>query len=466
MKNTTITKSMPPGWSNEFELSDMVLNPSGYRGGLASIGAMGGILFNLNNETNHLRAYNECPPLKSIVSKRAKAFNVGRIDVINKNTGKPSPNSQEASAYRSILKKPNPLQTGKQFFAQHNIYLDIFGYCPIFIIRPYGVNDAITAIWNIPPWLFDIEFTGSWLQQNEVSGIFSGYKLMWQTGGVVLPTANIKLIFDDGFGTDMDINLCIPDSRLRSLEYPISNIIANLKALNSLTTRRGPTGILSNASHDSVGHIPMPEGEKKIVQQDFTRYGIIGQEFQVIISEANLQWQQMGFSTKDLMLFEGNEEAINMICDAFGWFPELMARTKGATFDNKEKAEKMMYTGTIIPESESRLEQFSNAIIGVTNNLCYQASFIHAPALQAERLDTASARKENDTALEKEFKNNVITLNMWLEALELPLRTDGNGDMYYYELIKLGWEFGNTGLNGGDSNPTTPPNVDEPGQAA
>lgn len=445
--------SMPPGWSNEFELSDAVLSPSGYRGGIG-IGMLNGRLFNLDNEINHLRAYNECPPLKSIVSKRAKAFNVGKIDVINTNTGKPA-TGPEAAAYRKILKRPNPLQTQKQFFSQHNTYLDIFGYCPIFIVRPFGVNDAVSAIWNIPPWLFNIQFTGSWLQQNHVDGIFSGYTMNWSTGIVTLLKENLKLIFDDGFGTDMDINLCIPDSRLRSQEYPISNIVAALKGTNSLIVNKGPTGILTNGAKDTVGNIPLPDGEKSAIQKDFKRYGIVGQEFQVIITEANLSYQAIG-STMDQMKFpETIQGSVNMLCDAYGYYPELLARSQDTTFANKEKAEKMLYTGTIIPEDESRKEQLTDALIGNNSNLIIVSSFVHAPALQAERLETAQATKEMATAQEKLFKNNVITLNMWLEAQELPARTDGNGDKYYNELIDMGWQFGNTTVAGGDTQPTT-----------
>lgn len=446
--------SMPPGWSNEIALSDAVLNPSSYRGGI--IGAVSA-LFSLNTELNHLRAYNECPPLKSIVSKRAKAFNVAHIDVINTNTDKPAKGPQ-ADAFRQILKRPNPLQTQKQFFAQHNTYLDIFGYCPVFIIRPFGMPSEVTAIWNIPPWLFNVQFTGQWLQQNTVEGIFKGYTMQWSTGNVFLPTENLKLIFDDGFGTDMDINLCIPDSRLRSLEYPVSNIIAALKGTNTLIVNKGPSGILSNQAKDSVGHIPLPEGEKQAIQQDFRRYGIVGQEFQVIITEANLSFQQIGSPMKDLMLPETIQDSVNMLCDAYGYYPELLARSKDTTFANKEKAEKMLYTGTTIPESESRLEQLSNALIGQDSNMRYLGSFAHVPALQAEAKELAEARKANDIALEKEFKNNVITLNMWLYVLEMPLRTDGFGEKYYYELFALGWQFGDTSTQAGDVQPTADAN--------
>lgn len=440
---------MPPGYSNEIALSDAVLNPSSYRGGL--IGSIS-TLFSLNTEINHLRAYNECPPLKSIVSKRAKCFNVAHVDVINTNTDKPATGPQ-AAAFRAILKRPNPLQTQKQFLAQQNTYIDIFGYCPVFIIRPYGLPAEVSAIWNIPPWLFNVQFTGAWLQQNTVEGIFKGYTMQWSTGNVFLPSENLKLIFDDGFGTDMDINLCIPDSRLRSLEFPVANIIAALKGTNTLIVNKGPTGILSNQAKDSVGHIPMPDGEKVAVQRDFRRYGIVGQEYQVIITEANLSYQQIGSPMAELQLPETIQNSVNMLCDAYGYYPELLARSKDTTFANKEKAEKMLYTGTIIPESESRLEQLSNAIIGIGLNMQYAGSFAHVPALQAEAKDMADARKSNDIALEKEFKNNQITCNMWLAALKLPERTDGNGDKYYYELFEMGWQFGDTSTQAGDVQP-------------
>lgn len=431
---------MPPGWSNEIALSDAVLNPSSYRGG-GILGAVNTII-GLNTELNHLWAYQNCPPLKSIVSKRSKAFNVAKIDVVNTNTDKPATGPQ-AAAFRGILLRPNPLQTQKQFFAQQNTYIDIFGYCPVLIIRPFGMPAEVTAIWNIPPWLFNIQYTGQWLWQTSVDGIFKGYTMQWSTGNVFLPTENLKLLFDDGFGTDMDINLTIPDSRLRSLEYPVSNIIASLKGTNTLIVNKGPNGILSNQSKDSVGSIPLPKGEKESVQQDFRRYGIVGQEYQVIITEANLQYQEIGSPMKDMMFDEVIQGSVDMLCDAYGYYPELLSRTKGATFDNKEKAEKMLYTGTIIPECESRLEQFSNAIIGQGSNMVYFGSFAHAPALQAERLETARARKEMATALEKEFKNNVITLNQWMERQDDQPRNDGMGDKYYYELIEAGWAFGN-----------------------
>ena len=439
-------------WNNALQI-DTPVNSSDYRGFGGFSGS--GLGYLLNTEVNHLNAYNHCPPLKSIIGKRAKAFNVAIIDVFNKNNSKPA-QGPAGNPYRQILRKPNAVQTGKQFLAQHNTYLDLFGYCPLFIVRPYGVPDVISAVWNIPPWIFNVEYTGGFLNASDTTGIFKGFSMNWNGGIIQLSSDNLKLIFDDGFGTDNDINLTIPDSRLRSQEYPVTNIVAALMARNALITKRGATGILSNSTSDVAGHIPLLEPEKQAIQNDFSRYGITGQEWQVIISDANLKWQQMGFPTRDLMLFEEIEDDVNSLCDAYGYYPELLARSKGVTFDNKEKAEKMFYSGTIIPESQSRLEQLSNAIMGADNSIEFRGSFSHVSALQEENLQTAQARKELDTALEKEFKNNVLTKNQWLVELGLPA-IDG-GDQYYSDYIAAGQEFGNTGSSA-DTASTTPPNV-------
>lgn len=127
----------------------------------------------------------------------------------------------------------------------------------------------ISALWNIPPWLFDIDYTGKLWQQNNINDIYSMYYIQWGADRSALKKEDVSFIFDDGIGTECDTNLTIPDSRLVSLEYPVSNIIAAYKARNTLITKRGAIGILSNESEDDSGSVPMRTGEKEILQNDF-----------------------------------------------------------------------------------------------------------------------------------------------------------------------------------------------------
>lgn len=389
----------------------------------------------LKCETDFLKAYNFCPPLKAIVGKRAKAFNTGVIQVLNKTSLKKG-SGAEANSIRKVIANPNPLQNEAQFFAQHDIYIDIFGYCPILVMRPIGMPDEISAIWNIPPWLFDIEYTRRWLYQTKQQEVYSKFVFTWNGERTEIDPKALFLILDDGIGTDMDSNLTIPDSRLIGLDYPVSNIVAAYKSRNTLITKRGAIGILTNEAKDVSTNnvIPMDQGDKEALQSEFKNYGIVGQPYQIIITDANLKWQQMGFATKDLLLFEEIQEAIERLSDGFGWPVELIARGKDVTYDNKRQARKDLYHNTIIPESNSRMEQFTRAVVLPESNLTVVRDFSGVQVLQEERKETAQTRLVIDQACEKEWEKGLITLNDWRVALGMEPLQDERFNKYKHEL--------------------------------
>lgn len=406
----------------------------------ATIGMADGC-FPLRCEKDFLAAYNACSPLKAIIMKRSKSFNSGYRQVINTNTKK-EVKSGRAAQLRKLVRKPNVLQNEAQFFAQQNAYVDIFGYCPVIKIRPSGMPDEISQLWNIPPWLFDIEYTKKWLNQNRITGIYQSYKIYWEGQQIDIPARDLFFIFDDGIGTDCDTNLTIPDSRLIGLEYDIANLVASLKSRNTLIVKRGAMGILSNESVDGdSGSVPMRPQEREDIQEQFKKYGLVGQAYQVIITDANLKWQQMGFATKDLMLFEEKDSGIKSLCDTYGVPKVLMSLTADPTFDNQNQARKDFFENTIIPEISSRMEMFSNGVLenneegsdeeGKVINLAIISDFSKLRVLQEDKVQAATARKTLDEALEKEYKSGLITKNMWLERLGEEPVDDPEFDEYF-----------------------------------
>ncbi len=352
---------MSDAWRNEIaikDLADYFIENGRTSSTLFGINGQS-YFFNLACEKDYLMAYNLCAPLKAIVAKRAKAFNSGKFGIVNHNTGKPATGRTELKA---LLDRPNILQSGGQFFTQQNIYVDIFGYCPVLKMTPAGMPDTPSAIWNIPPWLFDLNYTTKWLNQFALDGIFQDFFIFWNGERIKLDMKNVGFVFDDGIGTEIDSNLHLPDSRLIGLEYVVSNIVAAYKSRNTLITKRGAIGILSNENEDESGNVAMRPGEKDILQKDFAKYGLVGQPFQIIVSDAKLKWQQMGFPTSELMLFEEIQDGIDRLCDAYGHPPELIARSKDTTFDNKKQARKDFIENTIEPESKSRLGQFTRIV--------------------------------------------------------------------------------------------------------
>jgi hypothetical protein len=259
--------------------------------------------------------------------------------------------------------------------------------------------------------------------------------MYWEGERTPIPTKDMFFVFDDGIGTEYDTNLTIPDSRLLSNDYVVANIVAAYKSRNTLITKRGAIGILSNESVDGdSGTVAMKPGEKEDLQKDFAKYGLVGQAYQVIVTDANLKWQQMGFATKDLMLFEEIQDDIDRLCDIYGLPAPLMARSKDTTFDNQNQARKDFLENTIIPESDSRMEMFTNGIMEGDESLVVKRDYSKLAVLQEDKAKAATARKALDDALQIEYKAGLITKNDWREKLgdeRLSLEVDPTGDQFF-----------------------------------
>lgn len=400
------------------------------------------IYFSLDTEDDYRKIYNTCPPVKAIIGKRASMFLNGKIEIINKNTQN-TQRGPNARLLRDKLKRPNVLQTWRSFFVQFHTYIDLFGYCPVLKVNPAGMNDEISSLWCLPPWLFDVEFTGKWREQTELKGIYKAFYFTW--GGVKkqLDMDNICLVLDSGIGTDDDGNLLMPDARLKGTEYQVSNIMAALKTRNTLIVRKGAIGILSNIGRDQAGPMKLEKKDKDALQEDFARYGLTGEEWQVIITDASLQWQSMTFPTKEMMLFEEVEEAILRLCDQLGLYSDLTGTIKKSTFANQSEAKKAQYQDYIITDAENRIEQLSAFLISPDENATLQITFDHIEVLQKSKKEEADGLVATNTAFEKLYQSGLCTKNDWAMAVKMKPVTDG--DKYIFDVddqtplaVKLG----------------------------
>lgn len=393
--------------------------------------------FSFKDNSSAVQAYTECPPVFSIVNKIAQAYINGTTWILD-NNGKES-FSKDAVKLRKLLSKPNKMQTWKQFEAQCDIYISLFGYCVLLPMKPVGFpNIDATSIWNIPPNFLEIEESESpfYLTENHISKITMVYK-------------NVRYDINPDFVyliKDTSPSLCssvLPQSRLMSQEMNINNIIGTLESMNVIVNRRGALGILSSGKSDASGTISLTPKEKEDVQRDFMQYGLQRSQMQVIISNASLQWQQMGYSTRDLMLNEGIESATMSICDTFNYpFRLLSANTINSLGGSDvEYFNKQLYQNCIIPRAENAYEQW-NAFFDLPNlGLKLDKDFSHISALQEDKVNNGRARLVLNQALLIEWKNNLITANEWLvKNGEDPKGPDY--DKYYFEFVQEGRAFG------------------------
>jgi hypothetical protein len=191
------------------------------------------------------------------------------------------------------------------------------------------------------------------------------------------------------------------------------------KDLRTLRTR-GALGILSN-TRDAAGISNIKPEEKELLQKEWANYGIRDGQSQIIITNAALNWQQISLPTKDLMLFEGVQNDVKMICDVMDYPYHLLPyASEGTTFNNVAESGKLVYQNTIIPEAKSIFEQINYLLGTEGDNLIINYTFDHLPFLQKNIKEEAEGNKAVNEVYETLWAQGLCTRNEWLTALGKP----------------------------------------------
>lgn len=427
-----------------------LIQPSTYRNGNFFFGVNGADkAFIWGNFNSSLTAYQQCPVVSSIINKKAKCLVNGKRRILDSNNKEAD--TIQSKALNKLLSKPNYIQSGIQFRAQATVYRQIYGYCPVLIIKPVGYEDDYSKwkLWNVPPWLLQISDRSDKLFFESQETPFRAIYLTYMGRSIQIDPTTIFFLRENQISTGTfaltqnqnNVSLFLPDSRLFPLEKPVDNLIASLNSRGSLTRNRGPQWILTNDSNDSgdAGLFPIDPDAKEELHTDFLQYGIMSGQRKAIITDAKLKLQQVGFNVQELQLLEGEVQDAKHICDGLDFPPYLMGLVD-AKFDNQDIAERALYTNAIIPDAESEDEQLT-ALFGLEKfGLRISTDYSHLPALQENMTEQGKGIWYMNQAQLIAFYNNIITWNEWRIALGKDAVT--GRDKYYYELLSEGIVFG------------------------
>ena len=368
--------------------------------------------FKYTNMSSAAEAYRRCPPVAAIINRKAQCYINGKLKILNSKNKEAE--GTQAEKLRKLMKRPNPIQSWKQFEAQMYIYFQVFGFALILPIRPYGFSNIDSkALWNIPPSWIDITATQ---ERFTLSGAITLKEIVINFNGTRLTILIEDLIIIKDIVPSFD-TLTFPESKLNACQMYVNNIIGAIESRNTLINFRGAQGIITqDPGKGQFTSVPMTPDERNDLQKDFRRYGLRSRQFQVILTTASLKWQNIGYPTKDLMLFEEVEESTIGICGNLN-FPPFILNLSDPTFNNMATAEKSLYTNAVIPDSDVIEEQWDQAFELETYNLHTNKDYTHLDILQENKKEAAERRKTLNDALKMEFEAGLITLDDWLEEL-------------------------------------------------
>jgi Phage portal protein len=372
------------------------------------------------NEIDVLDAFNTVPELNAAINMKARAHSNGIYKHVDQD------GNEIDDDLNRTLKTPNWFQAQKEWIRQSVLFHEIWGNEFQFLYYPVGMPQKVSRIFTLPPNFITVEY-----RENIPFFLFKDapknvkYCLTYDHTEKELDTDQIIHLNDNRVTvkTPIDKEILTGESKYAALRAVINNIKAAYESRGVILKYRGALGILSNAGKDGTGSpLPVDPIERERLQNEYRKYGGLEDQFQIIISDSNLKWQQMGVNPDRLGLFEEIEKDFDKILDAAGIPPELFASKEGSTFENQKQAEKGLYLRTIIPEANERAAAMTAKLLPNTTDRI-AVDFSHLPMFQDDLGQRGASLKVVVEALSKAFQDGAITI-----------------EQYQAELIKYGIE--------------------------
>lgn len=309
------------------------------------------------NDYDAIKAYTEIPELAAVVATKARMFSKMNLEAVSKATGKPYPNYPNLV---KILREPNYFQAQKEFLRQTKTFRELTGEEILYMQRPFGMSMLSTKqMFTLPPNLVTKKTTDDrpffFYEKPEIE-----YWFRWGNQKYPLPQEMIIHFSDNRLDMRKE-NWVEGESWVRSVVAPLNNIKAAYESRGVIIERRGALGILSDSTTDVAGAYPMTKEQKEELQEEYRNYGLLRDQWQLIISNKKLSWVQMAVDPDKLGLYQEVREDFMKICDAAGVDVDMFGQDKGATFENKKHGERKTYESTIIPEAQEWIDGLNSS---------------------------------------------------------------------------------------------------------
>ena len=253
----------------------------------------------------------------------------------------------------SILSKPNPKESGKEFLESLYTYLQISGNAYVLANLSKTKSEPL-ELYSLRPDRLSIEMGGNFLPKSYIYKIeqeFYEYPVNPLSGKcLVMHVKNFNPL-SDHYG-------------LSSIEAAAYSIDQHNQAgeWNQALLQNGarPSGAIIVKSHDgSPNRLTEKQYSelKNMVDEVFCSPKNAGRP---ILLEGGLDWREMSMSPKDMDFIESKHSSARDIALALGMPPQLLGIPGDNTYSNLQEARMAFWEQTIIPMVEKVVENLNN----------------------------------------------------------------------------------------------------------
>lgn len=348
--------------------------------------------FDLSNDADKALALQVVQPFSMVADRIGSMMRNGKYYVVDKN-GNEKPRYKDIE---TLLNKPNVMQDGKAFLKQVEMYLKVFGFCPIFCLRATKM-DLPKVMVVIPPEMFHIEGKPTIFNAQKKEDIIKRAYIQWGNCEVALYEEDYILVYDSiayyPQNEGEEVKFYTPTN---TLSPHVRNYMSQLIGRGNLIVNGGPKGILYGDDTSDTGNAALTPKEADSIMDKFKRkFGIVNKLYEIMVTNKKVGWIDIGSNVQELMLHEEGDACLNEIANTFGLQPDMFSQ--GATFDNKEAAKKAAYQDLIIPDSELIAQ-------ALTSGICPEGVFIkidfgHVSCLQEDKSANAQSLSNVSSAV-------------------------------------------------------------------
>lgn len=296
------------------------------------------------------------------------------------------------SPFVKFLEQPNVLMNGNDYIYLLDLCESIYGNTYESLVKGFSSDKLPKAMYILPPNEIKLKTTGMWYTQLSIEDMIDYYEYCKDR-------IDVKDIIHRRIPSIK--NPLLGESPMNPLYMQISNIRTANEFRNTAMVKKGAFGILSNSSTDVVGARSVTKKERQRINDQYNKdYGIDESKGQVIITDAQLNYQNMTFPLRDFMLFEGISSDFNRIIDAYGLNINIFSKEKGSTFENLSQGLKQAFQSTIIPKSEI-LSMNKTKEFGMDSSVEFvELDYSHIPVLQENMKEQSEVIKNKANAIQ------------------------------------------------------------------
>ncbi len=249
-----------------------------------------------------------------------------------------------------LFTSPNIIQAWPEFIEQVVGFKLVTGNSYVHCIGPTnGINAGmIKELWTLPSQLMTIVAGNSMepVKQYELRGDRT----------VVIPTEQV-----------IHLKYWTPNYINGQFLYGISPIQAGRRVVTksnasydssvSSFQNMGAMGFIS-AGDGSKDTDPLTEEQAEMIEKRLAKKTGPNNRGKMLVTSANIKWQQMGMSPVDLNIIESDKMDLRTICNLFHVPSELFNDASNKTYSNTKEAGSAVYTNAVMPA----LIQFRDAL--------------------------------------------------------------------------------------------------------